>query len=391
MSYMPIGPIHPGLKEPLRIKLRTEGENVVDAEVDLGYVFRGAENIARNKPWQKVAYLVERVCGICSDTHPHALIEGLEVIADCEVPLRAQYSRVILGELNRIHSHLIANAIYFLVLEHETLAIYLLNTREKIMDLLEMISGNRVLYSWNLVGGVRMDFKTSHLLKIMENLKEVETEVYRYRKMFKSDPLLSLRSRDVGYMSQKGSQDVRAVGPVARGSGVKFDWRTKHQTYKDHFDFKPIWRDEGDNYARVMMRFDEILEAIKIIQTSVEDLPEGDIRTECEIPKGSIDYRYEAPRGELTYIFATAAHGIIKDITIRTPTVMNLEACVKYMFQDSPTIADAMAIYQTIDPCIACTERVVIVDEKGNQKDYRGAINVLKGLKKVNPDSSHII
>ncbi|MBM4241260.1 MAG: hypothetical protein FJ150_06340 [Euryarchaeota archaeon] len=381
MSYVPIGPIHPGLKEPLRIKLKTEGERVVDAEVDLGYFYRGAEQLARGKPWQKVAYLAERVCGICSDAHPHTLIEGLERIVDCEPPLRAQFSRVIMGELNRIHSHLIANAIWFLAVEHETLGIYNLNTREKVMDLLEMISGNRVLYSWNIVGGVRMDFKESHLKKILDNLAEVESEVYRYRKMFKTGALLGLRSKDIGKMTKEEAIEVRAVGPTARGSGIKFDWRTKHPTYVDHFDFKPIWRDECDNYARVMMRFDEILESIKIVKKAVDELPDGPIRKECEIPRGSVDYRYEAPRGELAYIFETAKHGIIKEITIRTPTIMNLEACVRYMFKDSPTIADAIAIYQTIDPCIACTERVVIVDENGNRQDFRGVHTVLRNLK----------
>lgn len=121
MTYVPIGPIHPGIKEPLRIKLKTEGERVVAAEVDLGYFYRGVEQIAKGKPWQKVVYLSERVCGICSHFHPVTFIEGLEKIADCEPPLRAQYLRVIIGELNRIQSHLIANAIYFLAIEHETL------------------------------------------------------------------------------------------------------------------------------------------------------------------------------------------------------------------------------------------------------------------------------
>jgi energy-converting hydrogenase A subunit O len=381
MSYVPIGPLHPGIKEPLRIKLKTDGENVIDAEVDLGFVYRGAEQIARGKPWQKVAYLAERICGICSDAHPHALIEGLEKIAECEPPLRAQYLRVLMGELNRIHSHLIANAIYFLAIEHETLGIYLLNTREKIMDLLEMISGNRVLYSWNLVGGVRMDIKESHIKKVLQNLSEVESEVFRYHKMFSTDPLLGLRSRDIGKMSKEDAIEVRAVGPVARGSGVKFDWRTQHSTYTDYFDFKPIWRDECDNFARVMMRFDEVLESIKIIRRSMNELPDGPIRKNCEIPPGFIDYRYEAPRGELAYIFETANHGIIRDITIRTPTIPNLEACVRHMFKDSPTIADAVAIYQTIDPCIACTERIVILDYDGSKKDFRGIFEVLNKYK----------
>ncbi len=378
MSYIPIGPIHPGIKEPLRIKLKTEGENVVDAEVDLGYMFRGAEKISRGKPWQKVAYLTERVCGICSNAHPITLIEGLEKIAQFVPSKRAQFLRVIMAELNRIHSHLLANSIYFYALDHETLCIFLLNTREKILDLLEMISGNRVLYSWNIVGGVRMDIEDVHLKKILSNLDQVETEVYRYRKMFKSGPLLGLRSKDIGKMSKEDAIDSRAVGPIARGSGVKFDWRLKHSTYMDYFDFESIYRDEGDNYARLMNRFDETLQSIEIIRRAVDELPKGPIREECEIPPGSIDYRYEAPRGELAYVFETAQYGIIKDITIRTPTIMNLDACVKHMFKDSPTVADAIAIYQTIDPCVACTERVTILNEDGEKTEFNGLHNVIE-------------
>ncbi len=378
MSYIPIGPIHPGLKEPLRLKLKTEGENVVDAEVDLGYFYRGAEQLAKGKPWQKVAYLTERVCGICSNAHPITLIEGLEKIAEFVPSTRIQFLRVIMAELNRIHSHLLANSIYFLAIEHETLGIYLLNTREKILDLLEMISGNRILYSWNIVGGVRMDIKESHLKKILKNLDEVESEVFRNRKMFKTGPFLGLRSRDIGKMSKEDAIGARAVGPVARGSGVKFDWRMKHSTYIDYFDFEPIYRNEGDNYARIMNRFDEILQSINIIRMAIDELPNGPIREECEIPPGTIDYRYEAPRGELAYIFETAQYGIIRNITIRTPTIMNLEACVKHMFKDSPTIADAIAIYQTIDPCIACTERVIVLNEKGEKTEFKGLQNVVK-------------
>jgi len=378
MSYIPIGPIHPGLKEPLRIKLKTEGENVIDAEVDLGYFYRGAEKLAKGKPWQKVAYLTERVCGICSNAHPLAFIEGLEKIAEFIPSNRAQFLRVIMAELNRIHSHLLANSIYFLAIEHETLGIYLLNTREKILDLLEMISGNRILYAWNIVGGVRMDIKESHLKKILKNLDEVESEVFRYRKMFKTGPFLGLRSKDIGKMSKEDAIDARAVGPTARGSGVEFDWRMKHPTYVDYFDFEPIYRNEGDNYARIMNRFDEMIQSINIIRRAVEELPNGPTREECEIPPGSIDYRYEAPRGELAYIFETAKYGIISDITIRAPTVMNLDACIKHMFRDSPTIADAVAIYQTIDPCIACVDRVIVLNEKGEKTEFKGLQNVVK-------------
>jgi energy-converting hydrogenase A subunit O len=366
---LPIGPIHPSLKEPLRLKLKTQGEKVLSAEIDYGYVHRGIERIMKGKTWQKGIYLSERVCGICSYIHTQTFAETFESIAGERAPLRAQYLRVLTNELDRIQSHLLANSTYFKAIEHETLFMYMLYLREPVMDAIELLTGNRVNMGWNVVGGVRMDVKQTHMDSIMKIMLKLESEFERYVEMFEKGPLVGLRSHDVGKMTRDEAIKARAVGPIGRASGLEHDLRENHHTYKDHLDLKVIWRKEGDNFARNMNRFDEITQSINLIKQVIEDLPEGDIRKKIDIPAGYGDWRNEAPRGEVTYTVETNGN-LIKNISIRTPSIMNIDACAKYMFNDVATVSDAVATYASVDPCIACTERVVIVDESGKTREF---------------------
>jgi energy-converting hydrogenase A subunit O len=366
---LPIGPIHPSLKEPLRLKLKTQGEKVLSAEIDYGYVHRGIERIMKGKTWQKGIYLSERVCGICSYIHTQTFAETFESIAGERAPLRAQYLRVLTNELDRIQSHLLANSTYFKAIEHETLFMYMLYLREPVMDAIELLTGNRVNMGWNVVGGVRMDVKQVHLDSIMKIMLKLESEYDRYVEMFEKGPLVGLRSHDVGKMTRDEAIKARAVGPIGRASGLEHDLRENHHTYKDHLDLKVIWRKEGDNFARNMNRFDEITQSINLIKQVIENLPEGDIRKKIDIPAGYGDWRNEAPRGEVTYTIETNGN-LIKNISIRTPSIMNIDACAKYMFNDVATVSDAVATYASVDPCIACTERVVIVDESGKTREF---------------------
>ena len=368
---LPIGPIHPGLKEPVRLKLKTQGEKVINAEIDFRYVHRGIERVIEGKTWQKGIYLSERVCGICSYIHTQTFAETFEKIAGERVPLRAQYLRSLTNELDRIQSHFIANSTYFKAIEHETLFMYMLHLREPIMDAIELLTGNRVNMGWNVVGGVRMDAEEKHLNSIYQIITNLEKEYDKYVEMFEEGPLLALRSKDVGKMSKKDAIKGRAVGPIGRGSGLKHDVREEHHTYKDEFDWKVIWRKEGDNFARTMNRFDEITESIKIIKQVIENIPPGDVRKKITIPAGYADWRNEAPRGEVAYMAETNGN-LIQNISIRTPSIMNIDVCGKYMLQDVATVADAVATYASVDPCVACTERVIILNEKGEKKEFDG-------------------
>jgi len=362
---LPIGPIHPGLKEPLRLKLKTKGERVLDAEIDYGYVHRGIEKIMEGKTWQKCIYLSERVCGICSYEHTQTFAEVIEKISDVRAPIRAQFLRVITNELDRIQSHYLANSTYFKAMEHETLFMYMLSQREHAMDAIELLTGNRVNMGWNVVGGVRMDANQSHFDRILAKLDAIEKNHDRYVGIFENGPLVALRSKKVGRMKREEALKARAVGPIGRASGLKHDLRENHHTYKDNFEFKPIWRKEGDNFARTMNRFNEIPQSIDLLRQAIANIPEGPIRTDVEIGSGYGEWRNEAPRGEVTYMAETNGN-LIKHISIRTPSIMNIDACARYMLKDVATVSDAVATYATADPCIACAERVAIIDtEKG--------------------------
>jgi energy-converting hydrogenase A subunit O len=376
---LPIGPIHPALKEPVRLKLKTKGEKVLSAEIDYGYVHRGIEKVIEGKTWQKGIFLSERVCGICSYIHTQTFAETFEKIAGERAPLRAQYLRVLTNELDRIQSHLLANSTYFKAIEHETLFMYMLYLREPVMDAIELLTGNRVNMGWNVVGGVKMDAKETHLQSILKIINKLEAEYDKYVEMFDEGPLLGLRSKDVGKMSKEDAIKGRAVGPIGRGSGLKHDVREDHHTYKDEFDWNVIWRKEGDNYARTMNRFDEVRESIKLIKQVINNIPEGDVRKKINIPAGYADWRNEAPRGEVSYFIETNGN-LIQNISIRTPSIMNIDVCGKYMLHDVATVADAVATYASVDPCVACTERVVILNEKGEKKEFDG-LHTVKYLK----------
>ncbi len=370
MTTVPIGPIHPIFKEPLRIKLVLDGERPIDAEIEMGYVHRGIEKIMEGKHVHKGLYLAERVCGICSYVQSFTFIECVEKISKIEIPEKAKYLRILTCELERIHSHLLIIAMYCLSIEHETLGMWILNSRERIMDLLEMITGNRINTGYNILGGVRKDIDKEMITKIYNVLDKFEDEIKTIREAFETAPLVKLRSRDIGILKYFDIMKTRAVGPVARASGLEnSDVRLRYKYYKELKTYKPVSRKEGDNFARNIVRFDEIEICIKMIREVLELYQEvgGPIREKCEIKGGEGENRFEAHRGELTYKMELTNHGFIKRIMIRTPTTMNL-AAYRYMLKTCPTVADAVATYVSIDPCISCTEKTLYIVEDGKIK-----------------------
>ena len=364
---VPIGPVHPGLKEPLRLKLETQGERVVKAEIDYGYVHRGIEKIMEGNTWQKCIYPAERICGICSYEHTQSFAEVLEHMAGVYAPPRAQFLRVITNELDRIQSHYLANSTFFKCLDHELLFMKVLELREYAMDSIELLTGNRVNMGWNVLGGVRMDANEEHFNAILENLKVIEENHDRIVELFSEGSVLALRTKGVGEMTREEALKGRAVGPIGRASGLKHDCREFHPTYRDHLNFSPIWRKEGDNYARVMNRFDEIPQSIDLIKQAIDNMPKGDIRVPVEVNTGYSEWVNEAPRGEVKYMCETNGN-LIKHISIRTPSITNIDSCAKYMLTNVPTVADAVATYASCDPCIACAERVQVLNRDTNEK-----------------------
>ena len=353
---IPLGPIHPCFKEPARLKCEAKGERIVGAEVELGYMKKGIERIMKGRPWQEVMFLAERVCGICSVIHNMVFIEAMEQISSISVPPRTAYLRVIANELDRMQSHLLANFSYCYTIEHETLGMYLLDLREQVMDELERLTGARVTCAYIIPGGVRCDISGKDTEVLQASLDRMERDLRRYAGMFAGGPMIALRSRNVGILTQEAAKRAHAVGPTARASGIPVDLRVRHPTYQQ-LGFVPVLRQDCDNYARIMVRFDEVAQSIRLIRKCLQNLPSGIVRGGGTCMAGETRYSGEAPRGELTYFIKSDEFGRIVEIQIQTPSIMNIEACCHEMIIGADSIADVTSVFVSADPCIACTER----------------------------------
>jgi Ni,Fe-hydrogenase III large subunit len=359
MSYtIPIGPYHPALEELISVKLMVEGEKINDADIQIGYNYRGIEKLAIERNFLQDLVLVERVCGICSHSHPFCLCLGLEKIGGLAIPKRAEYIRVMIAELERIHSHLLWAGIAAHVIGFDSLFMEIFQYREKIMDLLELISGNRVNYAMNIIGGVRRDIDPEQIEKLKQSLKLLSEELKAVIEIFLNDQTIALRTKGVGILSKSGAVEYGAVGPHARANGIAEDIRktAPYSSYAD-FDFEVIVQESGDVWARAVVRLLEVVESIKILSQAADNLPQGRINLGRmpQIPAGEVLSRVEAPRGENVHYMVTNGSDRLKRLRIRVPTYMNVPS-LREMLKGN-TVADAGLIIASIDPCFSCMDR----------------------------------
>ncbi len=360
MSYIvPIGPYHPALEEPVHAKLYTNGEEITDAEVFIGYNHRGIEKLAQQKNFIQTIVLVERVCGICSHSHALGYAMALESIGNINVPKRGQYIRVIMNELERLHSHFLWLGIALHLIGHDSLFMHTWNEREVIMDMLEEISGNRVNYGMVTIGGSRRDIDDDKRKKILEMLDTVEKSMIRLRDILLSDKTVALRTKGVGVLTTEDSIRIGAVGPHARASNVAVDVRkdAPYCCYED-FEFEKAVYPTCDVFSRVVIRVLENFESIKIIRQALEMLPTGPINLGVKIPKipaGEYMVRHEAPRGQLCYKVVTDGSEFNKRVSIHVPTFKTAPTIPTMLRGNS--VADAGLIIASIDPCFSCMDR----------------------------------
>lgn len=361
---VPIGPQHPALKEPVYFRFETKGEEIVDLDIRLGYVHRGIERALQDRSYLHNIYLIERICGICNVVHTTTYCQTVEQLAGIEVPDRARYIRTILLELERIHSHLLWAGIAAHEIGFMTLFMLLWRDRELVMDMRELISGNRVTSATNTIGGVRRDIKPEYVPKILHALNELEKRTKYYTDVFTSDRTILARCEKVGVLTKRAARELCAVGPTARASGVKADVR-KDDPYAayDEIPFNVAVEREGDVLAKAVVRLRELVESIRIIRHAVDAMPTGPLRTKvaARIPAGEVTDHCEAPRGELFYYGISNGTDKPERMRIRTPTYANIPS-LKPVFVGS-TIAEIPIVMASIDPCFACTDRVAIVDK----------------------------
>ena len=360
-TLIPIGPYHPLQEEPEFFQLFVEGETVVDMDVRLSYNHRGIEGVVMNRTWDQVPYAVERVCGICSASHPLAYVQAVEEIAGAQVPERALYLRTIFNELERIHSHLLWFGLAGHFIGYNTVFMWAWRYREPCLDALEVVSGSRINYANHTVGGSRLDITPEKIRYVHERLDEIERPLAMLTRTALEDPVLHLRLKGVGVLTEKDARVLGAVGPTVRASGVPIDVRRDdpYAAY-DRLDWNVITCPKGDVFDKVVVRLLETQESIKMVRQALRELPGGPIQVKVkEVPPGEGVGHVEAPRGETFHFVKSNGGPGPERHKIRAPSYMNIPT-FKATCIGQP-IADVTITLAAIDPCYSCTERMLVV------------------------------
>lgn len=363
---IPVGPHHPALKEPVNFRVIADGEKIVRLDLDLSYNHRGIEKAAEQRDFIRVLPLLERVCGICSHSHSSAFAKGIEEIMQVEVPPRGQYIRTVVAELERMHSHLLWLGVAAHEIGFNTLFMWTWRDRELVQDSLEEISGNRVHYGMNEVGGVRCDLDESLVNATLGRLPYLEERINEYVRMVNDQQTLLMRFKGVGKLTREEALKYGAVGPTARASGVDYDTRRDDPYFVyDQVPWDVVTDNNGDVYGRTCVRIGELRESARIVRYCLENLPKGPFRADTPraAPGGEILSRYEAPRGELAHFIRTNGTNKVERVDIRTPTLANWTSVAMCLVNQN--LADIPVIVAAIDPCLSCTSRITLLEAGG--------------------------
>ena len=358
-TVIPFGPQHPVLPEPLHLDLVLEDERVVDAVPQIGFVHRGLEKLTETRDYNHFIYVSERICGICAFGHSMGYAQTIESLMGVEVPPRAEYLRVIWHELSRVHSHLLWLGLAADAFGFESLFMHCWRLRERVLDLSEVTTGGRVIFSACKVGGVTRDIEEGQLRYMVKVLDGLREEYDQITATFLNDASVRNRTVGVGYISRERALGLSMVGPFARACGVAYDVRSFGDgAYGNLSDFEPIVSSDGDCYGRMAVRAEEVRQSIAIIKELAAKIPASDIAVPVKgNPHDGAQAAalIEQPRGEAYYYAAGNGSKFLERARIRTPTSQNLAGMVEAL--KGCELADVNMIILTIDPCISCTER----------------------------------
>jgi NADH-quinone oxidoreductase subunit D len=363
-NLMPFGPVHPALKEPEYFRLYLEGERIVEVIPRIGYVHRGLEKAAEARTWVKNLYLFERTCGICSFAHSLAYSQAVEGLTHFVVPRRARYIRLVVAELERIHSHMLWLGLVGYWTGFDTLFMWIWRDRERVLDLVEAIAGNRIHKSLATFTGVKRDIPDGLKEAILEGMRFLRDRANFYRQLIETEATILTRTRGVGRLSQETAMRLCAVGPLLRSTGVSRDVRAE-DPYAAYDEVPPsvITRPQSDIHALLTLRLDEVLESIRLIEEATDGLPPGPLKVSMPRapPKGESIAHIEAPRGELFYYVRSVGTTTPDRVKVRTPTLANLPTALEML--KGHTLADVPVVLTGMDPCFGCMDRMTIVDQ----------------------------
>jgi len=376
---IPIGPIHPALKEPVMFTFIINGEVVESVDFAPGQTHRGIEWMGMRRNPVQIVHLTDRICGICGVTHSICFARAVEQIMDIPVPERADYIRTIIAELERIQSHLLWAGVAAHELGFDSLFFLAWRVREESMDVIELLTGNRVNYGIIQVGGVRRDIVEEQYPRITQCLSYYRDLQDKLLNVFLNDKVIQLRCRNHGILTKEDALKLCVVGPTARASGIAKDVRVDHPyaAYGDLF-IEPVLPDailgeiRGDVYDRIVVRLLEIGQSIDIIQQCLDNMPPGKILWEekmaklliaCKKAKGEATGRHEAPRGEALHYVRMDGKESPVSWKVKASSYSNLISWPVILKGEQ--IADIPIIVASIDPCLSCTDRVALVDHGG--------------------------
>ncbi len=359
---MHMGPQHAMVPGPFLLDVLVEGERVKKAYLDLGYIHKGIEKIMENRTWLQGITYTDRMCYVASLSNNECYCGAVEKILGLEVPERAQYIRVILEELSRIQSHLIGTGEFLTLIAGVGYAPwqYMIIDRERIISLIESVTGARLTHTFVRFGGVRNDLPDNFVEKCRPVMDYIKSRINEFIELFEQDPIYHLRMDNVGAIRPDDAKRMGVSGPPLRATGVAYDIRKEDPIllYPD-LDFKVITGTKGDSADRIDVRLKEILESIHIIEQCLDRIPAGPIKTDVKVPKkvpaGEAYYRVEDPRGEMgMYVISDGGDKPYR-VKVRGPfyaTFQTLPPLLEGVF-----IADVVTIAGSMDGCPSEADR----------------------------------
>ena len=355
---IPLGSQHISLLEPVRFQFVTRNEKIVDVGADVGFVHRGIERACVTQfEWKKLPYVVARVCGLCAITHSLSFTLALEKLLRFESTRRIDWLRILMVELDRIHSHMLCLSHTAENAGFEAMFMEIMAAREPVMDLQEAISGNRVQFDYIAIGGVHRDITPETAKRIDATLKALRPKIEALLEEFSANWSLSLKYRGIGAIGYEEACVYNALGPLARAAGLRTDVRLESGDLPfEEVGFEVVVEEGGDIHARNMVRLKEILNSIDMCRNIAANLPEGEYLMKAKgKPEGEAIVRLEAPRGELMYLVRGSGGKFLDRVRIKTPTFSGIPAMVE-IFKGNE-YADAPAILASFDPCMSCTAK----------------------------------
>ncbi len=380
-----VGPQHPSTHGVLHLLVELDGETIVSVVPDIGYLHTGIEKHCESKTYTKIIPLTDRIDYLSSMSNNLAYVMAVEKLMGVEVPLRAQYIRVILTELQRIASHLVWLGTHALDIAAMSVFLYCFREREMILDIFEMVSGQRMMVSYFRVGGLWRDVPEGFEEAVRAFLKIMPARINEYERLLKKNPLWLRRTKGVGVISPEDAIAWGVTGPSLRGSGVNYDVR-KAQPYSsyDHFEFDVPLGENGDVYDRFMVRIEEMRQSLRIIDQALRRLPKGPYITpdrkvtpppkeelawsmEALIhhfkfwtegfspPPGEVYHAVESPRGEFGVYINSDGSPKPRRVHFRAPSFVNLQALP--IMAKGCLVADLVAIIGSIDIVLGEVDR----------------------------------